>query len=165
MIQDRVKLRCGKWLGYAEFGDADGYPVFFFHGTPGSRLQRHPSESILHRRRIRLLTIDRPGYGLSDDQPDRVLLDWPDIVQEFADIVGIERFGAVGWSGGGPHAAACAHQIADRVETTVLVSSFAPLDQVSSNDEMLPPERVGLALLHRAPGLLILFPNHGDSMR
>lgn len=32
-------LRDGRLLGYAEYGDLDGKPVFFFHGWPGSRLQ------------------------------------------------------------------------------------------------------------------------------
>ncbi|MBV6622586.1 MAG: hypothetical protein KI793_06485 [Rivularia sp. (in: Bacteria)] len=39
-------LKDGRQMGYAQFGDLNGKPVMFFHGTPGSRLTRHPDESI-----------------------------------------------------------------------------------------------------------------------
>ena len=34
---NQIKLRDGRRLGYAEFGDPRGKPVLFFHGYPGSR--------------------------------------------------------------------------------------------------------------------------------
>jgi len=34
-----VRLRDGRILGYAEYGDPTGRPAFLFHGTPGSRLE------------------------------------------------------------------------------------------------------------------------------
>ena len=33
-----LRLRDGRLLGYAEYGDPDGKPLFYFHGSPGSRL-------------------------------------------------------------------------------------------------------------------------------
>ena len=68
-----ISLRDGRRLGYAEYGDPDGKPVFFFHGLPGSRRQRHPDNSIAIKLGARIIAIDRPGYGLSDFQQGRTI--------------------------------------------------------------------------------------------
>ena len=65
--------------------------------------------------------------GLSDSQAGRRLLDWPPDVVELADLLGIERFAIVGWSGGGPYALACGYALGDRVKSVALVSAPAPL--------------------------------------
>jgi pimeloyl-ACP methyl ester carboxylesterase len=68
---NRITLRDGRTLAYAEYGDPDGKPVFYFHGTPGSRLEHHPDDAIARERGVRIITADRPGYGHSDFQPHR----------------------------------------------------------------------------------------------
>jgi pimeloyl-ACP methyl ester carboxylesterase len=121
-----VELRDGRVLGYDEWGPRDGYPVLGFGGTPRSGLEglgRAPAEAS----GVRLVVVDRPGYGRSDFQPDRELLDWPADVAELADSLGIDRFAVLGMSGGGPHAAACAHALGDRVSALGLVSSPGPV--------------------------------------
>ena len=80
----RIRLRDGRSLGYAEYGDPAGKPVVFFQGTPSSRLFHHPDESIAVSLGARIITMDRPGFGLSDFQLGRTLLDWPDDVVELA---------------------------------------------------------------------------------
>src|SRR5437762_13825444 len=95
-------LRNGRVLGYAEYGDPTGTPVFFFHGLPGSRRQRHPDDSIAIELGARIITIDRPGYGLSDFQQGRKLLGWPDDVAQLVNSLKIDQFAAIGVSGGGP---------------------------------------------------------------
>src|SRR5262245_42519005 len=84
-----LRLRDGRRLGFAEWGAADGWPVFLFHGTPGSRLTRHPDEPLTRALGARLITIDRPGYGLSTAQPGRRLLDWPADVAALAGALGV----------------------------------------------------------------------------
>jgi pimeloyl-ACP methyl ester carboxylesterase len=101
--------------------------VFLFHGLPGSRLQRPTREESLLRAGVRLLTVDRPGIGLSDPKPGRRLLDWPEDVGQLADALGIRRFRVVGVSGGGPYALACAYALGARVTTAATVGSLAPL--------------------------------------
>ncbi len=108
-----LQLRDGRVLGYAEYGNPNGKPVFFFHGLPGSRRQRHPDNSIARELDARIVTIDRPGYGLSDFQPDRRLLDWPDDVAQLADALNIDQFAAIGLSGGGPYLLSCAYMMPD----------------------------------------------------
>lgn len=37
-VSRQIKLHDGRMLGYAEYGDPGGTPVFYFHGFPTSRL-------------------------------------------------------------------------------------------------------------------------------
>lgn len=71
---------------------------------------------------IRLLALDRPGIGGSDQKPGYQLLDWPDDVVEVADQLGIERFAVEGFSGGAPFALACAYKIPHRLTGCALIS-------------------------------------------
>ena len=66
--------------------------------------------------------------GLSDFQPGRSFIDWPDDVVEAAAALGLDRFAVLGISGGGPYAAACAWKLADRLTGAGIVSSLAPFD-------------------------------------
>jgi pimeloyl-ACP methyl ester carboxylesterase len=145
-------LSDGRALGYAEWGD--GAPVFGFHGTSLSRLA-DLGEDAPRRAGVRLILVDRPGYGLSDHQPERTLLDWPRDIAELADTLGIDRFAVFGMSGGGPHSAACAYALADRVSALGLVSCPAP---VWDRPELLfsaPPHRRPLIeLARRDPDLV-----------
>jgi pimeloyl-ACP methyl ester carboxylesterase len=59
--------------------------------------------------------VDRPGIGGSDVLPRRTFADWPNDVVELADTLGVDKFGVVGWSAGGPYAAACAARISARL--------------------------------------------------
>jgi pimeloyl-ACP methyl ester carboxylesterase len=146
------QLSDGRALGYAEWGD--GTPVLGFHGTSLSRLA-HVGEDAPRAAGVRLILVDRPGYGLSDHDPERTLLDWPRDVAELADGLGIDRFAVFGMSGGGPHAAACAYAHGDRVSALGLVSSPAP---VWDRPELLfsaPAHRRPLIeLARRDPGLV-----------
>ena len=92
LMNQTIQLKDGRKLGYAEYGDRAGKAVFYFNGSGGSRLERPADESILTELGIRLISTDRPGHGLSDLQPYRKLLDWPDDVIQLADRLGIEKF-------------------------------------------------------------------------
>jgi pimeloyl-ACP methyl ester carboxylesterase len=73
-----------------------------------------------------MIAPDRPGYGLSAFQEDRTYLDWSDDVGELADQLGIDRFAVQGWSSGGPHAAAVAHEIPQRLTVAAIVAGEGP---------------------------------------
>jgi len=107
-------LSDGRALGYSEWGPSDGTPVLGFMGTSLSWLA-HVGGDAPRAAGVRLILVDRPGYGLSDFQRQRTLLDWPRDVAELADGLGMERFSVFGMSGGGPHAAACGYALPDRV--------------------------------------------------
>ena len=126
--EGNIRLRDGRRLAYAEYGDPQGKPIFFFHGTPGSRLFHHPDASVAASAGARIIAVDRPGFGRSDFKPGRTLLDWPNDVVQLADALNIQRFAVMGYSGGGPYAAVCASSIPERLTAAGLVSSIAPLD-------------------------------------
>jgi pimeloyl-ACP methyl ester carboxylesterase len=96
-----IALPDGRTLAYAEYGNPCGKPVFFFHGTPGSRFFR-PPDRITSRVGVHLICMDRPGYGLSTFQPGRRIVDWPEDILQLADFLGLDKFVVAGHSGGGP---------------------------------------------------------------
>jgi pimeloyl-ACP methyl ester carboxylesterase len=145
------QLRDGRVLGYAEYGDSSGKPVFFFHGLPGSRRQRHPDDSIAIELGARIITVDRPGYGFSDFQPGRTLLDWPDDVAQFADALHIAQFAAIGLSGGGPYLLSCAYKMPERLTSATVISGMGPVDNPEAIKGMMGSMRLGLGLARSVP--------------
>ena len=146
-----IVLRDGRRLGYAEYGNPAGRPVLFFHGFGTSRVICPPDDELARSLGARLIAVDRPGIGLSDPLPGRNLLDWPGDVAQLANKLGLERFAIIGWSGGGPYAAACGHALADRVRVVGLVSSPAPISGVKKADYVRRFYRLGAIGAKRAP--------------
>jgi pimeloyl-ACP methyl ester carboxylesterase len=149
--QNNITLSDGRKLGFAEFGETQGEPVFYFHGFPGSRLEAKLAETMAKDSQVRFIGIDRPGFGLSDFKPKRALVDWPNDVTELADSLGIDQFSILGVSGGGPYAAACAHQIPDRLISVGIVCGMGPVDVPGIMDQMVSIYRQGLRLTRRFP--------------
>ena len=75
--------------------------VYYFHGHPGSRLEARFAHQVTAEAGLRVIALDRPGYGSSDFQPGRAITDWPADVAEAADLLRISRFSVAGASGGG----------------------------------------------------------------
>jgi pimeloyl-ACP methyl ester carboxylesterase len=173
-VDRTVRLADGRVLGYAEYGSADGPPLFLFHGLPGSRLaapEMWPGEpgTVQEPGRVRVIAPDRPGMGESSFQPGRRLTGWADDVRQLADSLEIQRFLAAGFSGGGPHALAVAHGLPERV---IAVGSIAGAGMIGARDarEALrhanPTNRLIFALARRAPRLLWpLMAQHASAVR
>lgn len=136
-VEGTVEVGDGRRLGYAQFGPSDGRPVFFFHCSPGSRLQCPDAEAPA-RLGLCLVTVDRPGYGLSDPSPGRRLTDWPTDVDLLADHLGIAEFAVLGWSGGAPHALACAAAAPERLSAVGVVACPAPFEKCPAKLEVDP---------------------------
>ncbi len=155
-IDDTIQLPDGRKLAYAEYGDSDGFPVFLFHGFPGSRLSwgRLPGKPFPPG--LRILAPDRPGYGRSDPKPGRTLLGWADDVAALANALGVHRFAIVGVSGGGPGALACAWAMPDRIKTVGVVSCAAPTNAPGVFEGMSKTNRFFMKLAWRFPRLSTL---------
>lgn len=123
-----VTLKGGNKIDAAEAGDPAGKPVFFIHGTPGSRRPFIPHVEDARELGIRLITYSRPGYGNSTRTEGRAVKDAASDVAEIADQMGIRKFAVWGFSGGGPHALACAALLQDRVTAVATVGGVAPFD-------------------------------------
>lgn len=104
--------------------------MFYFHGGPGSRLEGLLYENYNRKLGIRMISIDRPGYGRSDYQQDRIYTDMANDIGQLADHLNIDKFIIMGWSSGGPYAAVCAHELPERVAGAIIVAGEGPYDHV-----------------------------------
>jgi pimeloyl-ACP methyl ester carboxylesterase len=124
-----IELPGGGSLGYAGFGDPDGVPCFAFHGQSSSRLMpgwMFPPE-LLTAAGVRMIGVDRPGYGLSRAPPAAEFADWPPAVGALAGHLGIGRFAVLAHSLGSAYALACGSALGDRVAVIVIASGMGPL--------------------------------------
>jgi pimeloyl-ACP methyl ester carboxylesterase len=126
--EGQATARDGRTLSFVERGASDGMPVLVCHGTPGSRLTRHPDSELYERHEVRMVAYDRPGYGCSDPQIGRSVADAAEDIASIADELGFERFAVVGGSGGAPHALACGALLGDRLVRVGALVTPAPSD-------------------------------------
>jgi pimeloyl-ACP methyl ester carboxylesterase len=152
-VTDLVTLPDGRQLAVEEYGDPDGNPVLSCHGGLSSRLDAAPADGAARALGIRLLSPDRPGIGRSTYQAGRRLLDWPDDVAALADALGLDRFAVMGWSCGGPYAAACGARLPDRVTRVALLGSAVPLDLFGTTRGLTSDDRILLFLMRHRPSL------------
>jgi len=146
-----LRLRDGRQLTYVEYGSPDGPPVLYCHGFPSSHREALLLEPAASRIGVRLISIDRPGYGSSDYQPGRTIPDWADDCQVLLDALGLNRVGVVGVSGGGPFALACAAQLPDRLSACTLVCALGPVYLAEVLAAMAWPARTALQLVRKLP--------------
>jgi pimeloyl-ACP methyl ester carboxylesterase len=157
MVDTRVMdLPDGRELAWLEVGKPKGPPVFVFHGTPGSRLQVSFDQKPIRAAGVRLIAVDRPGYGHSTYQPHRHLAGWATDVVALADHLKIGQFAVAGISGGGPHAAACARFLPERVRAAAIVSGVGPFaDSGLEGGDMMGVNRMLARLGAVSPRLLV----------
>jgi pimeloyl-ACP methyl ester carboxylesterase len=148
-----LRLGDGRRLGFAQYGRADGEPLLYFHGHPGSRLEARFADAVAAENGFRVIALDRPGYGLSDFRPGRALRDWPNDVAEAADLLGLTRFSVAGASGGGPYALACAWGMPDRVTRAAVISGVGPYQVRGITTGMRWQNRIGFRWGSRFPAL------------
>jgi pimeloyl-ACP methyl ester carboxylesterase len=100
------------------------------HGTPSCHLEATAFgvDQAAVRLGLRLIVVDRPGMSDSTFQRDRRVLDWPADVTLVADQLSLQRFAVLGYSGGGPYAAATARALPERVRVLGLVACVAHLE-------------------------------------
>jgi len=133
-----ISLPDGRRLGYAEYGVPNGKPILFFHGSPGSSLIHADMAETATECGVRLIAVDRPGYGLSDAQQGRTFFSWADDISALTDALGVETFSIIGFSGGTPYPLACAFRYPNRVNKIALVGALAPLDAHGVMVDMSP---------------------------
>ncbi len=151
MIEDTLRLQDGRSLGYGIYGNPGGIPIFDFHGIPGSRREAALIAEYLGRVELCFIGFDRPGYGRSSPKRDFRIPDLPADVAALADFLSIKRFIALGYSGGGPFALACAARMPGRIAAVGIVSGVGPSEIGSVG--MHSSNRKKFNLAQRAPWL------------
>jgi pimeloyl-ACP methyl ester carboxylesterase len=132
MADSLIKLSSGRMLGFAEYGDPKGAPMFYFHGWPSSRLQGELMDETGKKLSLRIIAPDRPGIATSQFHPGRTLGDWPPLLMDLAAHLGVEKFHVLGVSGGGPYALVTAYAMPDRLLSAGVVCGAPPLREVGT---------------------------------
>lgn len=126
-----LSLSPSRKLSYAIFGSTSptAHTVFFLHGWPGSRMEGTFLDAAAQRHNVRLVALDRPGFGASTPDPRRTILSHARDIQHAAHHLGAERYGVLGVSGGGPYALACAAALpAEKLLVVSVVCGLGPAD-------------------------------------
>jgi pimeloyl-ACP methyl ester carboxylesterase len=123
-----IPLEDGRTLEALSEGDPDGTLLIFHHGSPGAAVPFSSFDDAAAERGIRLVTYSRPGFGSSTRDEGRTIASCAADVAAIADHLGADRFVTVGWSGGGPHALACAALLPGRVAAAATIAGVAPYD-------------------------------------
>lgn len=123
MLVDRAD---GRQLDVVTAGPDTGTPLVFHYGTPGSPVPYQPMVDAATRLGLRTVLYARPGYGGSTPHPGRTVADAAADTAAVLDALGLDRFVTVGWSGGGPHAIACAALLPDRCAGVASIACVAP---------------------------------------
>ena len=124
----RTRLPDGRLLGWSEWGPPNGVPILLCPGAATSRRLGF-GEDVVEPLGVRLVSVDRPGLGVSTPAPGRTFSDFVDDIRRFAALRGLGRPLMVGNSQGAPFALACAE--------AGVVSALAV---VSGSDEVGAPE-------------------------
>jgi pimeloyl-ACP methyl ester carboxylesterase len=126
----------GVTLRVRKSGDGDGEPVLHFHGTPGSRLELAWADDVVAASGVQMIAFDRPGFGGSTQVPFS-LRSVAEMALQIADLIGLDRFRTLGWSGGGPFALATATVAPERVPAVGIIAGAAPFQLVPGALEVL----------------------------
>ncbi len=148
-------LAGGRSVAVAEYGVATGAPVFFCHGWPSSRTMAQLTDAAARDLGLRIISPDRPGIRDSSFHAERKLLDWPPLLGELADRLGLDRFKIIGISGGAPYALAAAWALPERVQAIAVVSGVPPIAELADHTKLLK--------LYR--WLLAFYPRHRQLLR
>lgn len=122
----RITTPDGRSLDLWLAGPTDGQPLLFHSGSPGAGLPFGWHVRALAERGLRYVSASRPGYGSSSRQAGRSVADVVADTRTVLDHLGADQAWVVGWSGGGPHALACAALMPERVRGTALIAGVAP---------------------------------------
>lgn len=133
-----IELPDRRTVGFAEFGASDGTAVLWCHGGRGSRLDPAHLAAGAAEVGLRLIGIDRPGYGLSTPQPGRTVGGWVPEALAVADHLGLEQLVTVGVSTGGAFALAVAALAPGRVRGVVACCSMTDMRWAPGRATMSP---------------------------
>jgi len=129
-------------LHFADTGEAGWRPVVYIGGTGTSAramLMTGYLETMRKALHLRLISVERNGFGDTAFDPAWTLADYAGDVRTVVDHLGVTRFSVVAISGGGPYAAHVAAAMPDRISSLHFAAALA--DRVvgdSLNCDMKP---------------------------
>jgi pimeloyl-ACP methyl ester carboxylesterase len=152
--ENLVQLPGGGVIAFEEYGDPNGVPVIFCHGWPSSRTMARLTDEPARELAVRIVSLDRPGIRDSSFQPNRKLGDWPRLLEQVVERLGLREFRVLAISGGAPYAYATAVAMPERVRAIAIVGGAPPIAEITDGEGLLPLYRWMLALYRTRPALL-----------
>lgn len=141
-----VVLDDGRVLEFWDGGDPGGRAVIYHPGTPVTRVLGRWGHEAAMDAGVRLLAINRPGYGGSTTVRKPGLRSVGRDTVELVRRLGLEQFAVFGSSGGGPYAVATELASNGAVRALGLVGAVGPWPDLEPADAGME-DRVCLALL------------------
>jgi pimeloyl-ACP methyl ester carboxylesterase len=123
-----IVLPDGRVLAFDDVGDPEGDLVVYLHGAPDCRLARHPSDALAASLGVRLVAVDRPGYGRSTPAVDPTFASVAGDIGHLLDAIGAQSCRLFAWSAGGPRAMAAATALGDRCTAVTLYAGMPPIE-------------------------------------
>lgn len=149
----KVRRSFSQDLFIQEFGPSEGTPLIFFHGFPGSHRQSAILDKWVNEFNLRVLSIDRPGYGFSPAMKNPDLREMMKHLEKELAQRKIDKFYLLGVSGGNPSAVTAAGFFGERVLALGSICGLAPYCETP---ESFPKfQRRGLRLASRLPRFVL----------
>ena len=136
VMRSQVTMADGRVLDAWIDSDAGGEPFVFHFGTPSSGMPFAGHLSAARQRGLRWISWSRPGYGSSTRFEGRVVADAVEDTHDVLNQLGLDKAYVAGWSGGGPHALACAALMPDRVLGVSTLASVGPFSGVEDLESL-----------------------------
>ncbi|PIP41922.1 MAG: alpha/beta hydrolase [Desulfobacterales bacterium CG23_combo_of_CG06-09_8_20_14_all_51_8] len=135
--ETRIFARGSRKLAWMASGDPAGFPVFFAHGCPGSRLEVAFLADQARNQGFRIIGFDRPGFGRSDFVDGYGLRSFAEDLNALADDLDIKKFGLIGWSSGGPPVLSTAFHMPERAVFVFSLSGYTDFGKFEDAKQLM----------------------------
>lgn len=129
-----LRLGDGRQLSYAEYGAPDGVPVLYFHALNASRLELLIHADRLRALGVRLIAVDRPGYGHSSFVERRDYREFIPDVRALLDELRLDAVHLLSASAGSAHAIHTAWAMPERICSVQCTAVVPPIDLILASD-------------------------------
>lgn len=134
-------------------GSPDAPTIVYLHGTPDSRLARHPDPYATEAAGVRLVAVDRPGFGHSSFDPFGTPTSLADDLTVLVDRLDIDRFGLLAWSAGAVWSLGTAAALGDRITAVAVVGGLVPVEAYDNPEVRLAAGDARIGMLDTAAEL------------
>ncbi|KAK5092718.1 hypothetical protein LTR70_005286 [Exophiala xenobiotica] len=144
--------RTGRTIAFSEVGDPNGFVVFCCVGMGLTRYVTSFYDEIAKTQKLRIITPDRPGVGMTDAMPAQrsTPLAWVDDVAVICTSLGIEKFSLLAHSAGAIYALATALKMPQYLRGRIhLLAPWIPPSQLSASGRNGDVRSASLPTSHR----------------
>ncbi|WP_335870868.1 alpha/beta fold hydrolase [Bacillus sp. 2205SS5-2] len=141
-------------LAYRLFGDRSGYPVIYFHGTPGSSFEGLYLQTSALRQRILIIAIDREYFEKSRQEFYRhFAMKIRDLIQ----YLGLSHYSFLAWSAGSVASLKIASILNNEVESIHIWGGVPPLISDNIRPKLHSIDRFFHSFIHWNPAAFCFF--------